>query len=89
MVRKVVHMFQQRGYSNGTLCGRSHETWHIKQKDDDGANVTSKQEEVTCKFCLKKLDSLSSFKAGVSLQPDKSQERHAEAQPSANGGRDA
>jgi len=38
------------GTLNTTLCGRSNKySWLLS----DGSNVSDKDEEVTCKFCLK------------------------------------
>lgn len=40
------------GTLNTTLCGRSNKhSWVVS----DGSNVSDKDEEVTCKFCLKEL----------------------------------
>lgn len=38
------------GFSKTTLCGRSN------SNSTDGMNVTSKESEVTCKFCLKMIE---------------------------------
>lgn len=53
----VIHMQLIRknafgGMTNTTLCNRMRCTF-------DGMNLTDKKEKVTCKFCLKLLDSMS------------------------------
>lgn len=59
MTRKVLHKQVYKDFSGGTynttICGRSNNSPQ-SYRENDGNNVTTKDEEVTCKFCLKIMD---------------------------------